>query len=127
MAIFMHAVISTPDFVHDADNAGLSDEEVAKIIDTISSDPAAGKLMVGTGGARKIRFGRQGKRKRGGYRVVTYYGGDDIPVSLLGLFSKGEKANLSKAERNALRKELEGIAADYRVSVRKRVADMKRG
>jgi hypothetical protein len=49
----------------------------------------------------------------------------DIPVFLLGLFSKGEKDNLSKAERNELRKELAGLAADYRACVRKRVTKIK--
>jgi hypothetical protein len=78
--------------------------------------------MEGTGGARKIRFAGRGKGKSGGYRVVTYFGGNDVPVFLLGLFSKGERANLSKAERNELRKELASIAADYRASVKDRVA-----
>jgi hypothetical protein len=58
--------------------------------------------------------------------VVTYFGGDDIPVFLLGLFSKSEKSNLSKAERNELRQELEGLAADYRASVAGKVGEMKR-
>ena len=78
-----------------------------------------------TGGARKVRFAGRGKGKSGGYRVVTYFAGEDIPVFLLALFSKGERENLSKAERNALRKELAGIAADYRALVRARVAELK--
>ena len=53
-------------------------------------------------------------------------GGHDTPVFLLGVFSKGERDNLSKAERNDLRKELAGLAADYRASVRHGVADFKR-
>jgi hypothetical protein len=40
------------------------------------------------------------------YRVVSYYAGDDVPVLLLALVDKGERADLSQAERNALRKEL---------------------
>jgi len=76
--------------------------------------------MVGTGGARKVRFAGRGKGKSGGYRVITFFGGDDIPVFLLNVFSKGERANLSKTERNELRQELTGLANDYRVSVRER-------
>ena len=45
---------------------------------------------------------------------MTFFGGEDIPVFLLGIFGKGDKANLSQAERNELRKELTGLAADYR-------------
>ena len=40
----------------------------------------------------------------GGYRVITYFGGDDIPVFLLTVFSKGERAGLSQAERKSLAK-----------------------
>ena len=94
-------------------------------MNAISAEPTKGDLMAETGGARKIRFAGRGKGKSGGYRVVTYFGGSDIPVFLLGLFSKGEKDNLSKAERNELRKELAGLAADYRASVRKRVTKIK--
>lgn len=34
--------------------------------------------------------------------MITYYAGDDVPVFLLTVFGKGEKDNLTKAERNAL-------------------------
>ena len=63
-------------------------------------------VIVGSGGARKIRFAARGRGKSGGYRVVTYYGGDDLPVFLLNAFKKGDRVNLSKAEINELRDEL---------------------
>jgi hypothetical protein len=34
--------------------------------------------------------------------VISYYAGDDVPVFLLTVFGKGEKDNLTRAERNAL-------------------------
>jgi hypothetical protein len=34
---------------------------------------------------------------------LSHFGGDDIPLFLLTVFGKGEKGNLSQAERNALR------------------------
>jgi hypothetical protein len=121
----MHTVIQTPEFIGDAAAAGLSEDEVEQIVNTVSARPLIGDLMTGTGGARKVRFGGRGRGKSGGYRVVTYFCADDVPVFLLGLFSKGEKDNLSKAERNALRKELAGIAEDYRASTRSRIAKIK--
>lgn len=60
--------------------------------------------MQGTGGCRKLRYRKPGTGKSGGYRVVTWFGGDDIPVFLLTMFGKNERANLSKAERNGLAK-----------------------
>lgn len=60
--------------------------------------------MKETGGCRKFRFKKPGSGKSGGYRVVTYFGGGEIPVVLLTVFGKNEKDNLTKAERNELRK-----------------------
>jgi hypothetical protein len=124
----MHAVIETPSFLADCRNAGLSDDEMSAIVATISTDPFAGDSIPGTGGARKLRFAGRGKGKSGGYRTVSYFAGEDVPVLLLALISKGERADLSQAERNELRKELAGYARDYRAYARKRgFALRKRG
>lgn len=66
----------------------------------IAENPDVGVEMKGTGGARKIRFAGREKGKSGGYRVITFFAGTDIPVFLLAIFSKGEKANLLQSERN---------------------------
>ena len=116
----MHTVIETPDYLQDAKDAGLSGDEMAAIIQAIAFDPKAGDLMVGTGGARKLRFAASGRGKRGGVRTVHYFGGDDVPVFMLAVIKKGDRDNLSKAECNALRKELQGIADAYRNSVKAR-------
>ena len=59
--------------------------------------------MVGTGGCRKVQFKKPGTGKSGGYRVVTYYEGGEIPLILLTVFGKNERANLDRAERNELK------------------------
>jgi hypothetical protein len=110
----VQAVVETPDYLADVRAAGLSDLERQAIIDFLADHPTAGDRIPGTGGARKFRFAGRGKGKSGGYRVITYFGGDDIPVFLLAVFAKGDKVNLSMAERNALRNELKGLATDYR-------------
>jgi len=114
--------VQTPSFITDIKNAGLDQQEADNIVNSLSAKPTAGLVIPGTGGARKIRFAGRGKGKSGGYRVITFYAGDDIPVFLLGVFSKGDRVNLSKAERNEMRKELEGLADDYRQGVQKYVA-----
>lgn len=78
--------------------------------------------MPGTGGARKIRVAGRGKGKSGGYRIVTYFAAPDIPVFILAVINKGERANLSKAEQNALKNELSAIADDYRTGMRRMIA-----
>lgn len=114
----MHAVIETPDFLADAKDAGITDEERSKIVNTLAHTPDIGTEIKGTGGARKVRFAGRGKGKSGGYRVITFYSGQDIPVFLLNVFAKGDRVDLSQAERNELRKELSGLAEDYRQGVR---------
>jgi hypothetical protein len=59
-----------------------------------------------------------GKGKSGGYRVVTFYSGAWLPVFLLTVFGKGTKVDLTRAERNELRRELAGLVEDYRRGVR---------
>jgi hypothetical protein len=103
----------------DAARAGLSEDDQEKIVATISLHPLIGELIRGTGGCRKVRFGGKGKGKRGGFRTVHYFGGTDIPVILLALIDKGERANLSKKERNELRKEMAVYAEEYRKAARK--------
>jgi hypothetical protein len=114
----MHGVIETEDFLRDAADAGMSADERALIVNALSEDPTLGSPMVGTGGARKVRFPVPGKGKSGGYRVIHFYGGRDIPVFILAVFKKNEKDNLTKAERNELKKELAGLAEDYLRSVK---------
>ena len=92
----------------------MSDEERGRVVTVVALDPSAGVAIPGTGGARKLRFGGRGKGKSGGYRVITFFSGADVPVFLLNVFAKGDKVDLTAAERNELRKELAGLADDYR-------------
>jgi len=70
--------------------------------------------MQGTGGARKLRWARPGAGKSGGLRVITFYGCSDLPVFILTVFAKNEKANITKAERNDLAVVLAQLAHTYR-------------
>jgi hypothetical protein len=98
----MHEVIETSAFISAAHDAGMTDTERELAILTVSANPEAGDLMVGTGGCRKVRVAGRGKGKSGGYRLITFYRAKSGEVFLLTVFSKGERANLSKAERNVL-------------------------
>jgi len=99
----MQTVIETESYLRAAKDAGMADAEMTAAVDLVASNPESGDLMQGTGGVRKTRLAGRGKGKSGGYRIVWYFGGGDIPVFLLTVFGKGEKANLTQGERNALR------------------------
>lgn len=118
----MQSIIETSVFLRDASRAGLSDEERMDIVDLVAVNPTIGDLMPGTGGARKVRIAGRGKGKSGGYRVVTYYAAEDLPILLLALIDKGKRADLSRADKNELRHELSGYADDYRASVVEMIA-----
>lgn len=99
----MQTIVELPEFQKRAVNL-LKDEEKASIINYLAFHPQSGDLIQGTGGIRKLRWSAQGKGKSGGVRVIYYYHSDALPLFLLTVFGKGEKANLSKAERNDLGK-----------------------
>jgi hypothetical protein len=117
----MQTVIQTPTFLADAKAAGLDDAELAEIAATIAVNPFVGDIIPGTGGARKVRFGGRGKGKSGGYRVITCYTAEDVPVFLLALVDKGQRADISQADRNALREILGTLADEYRAGVRRKL------
>ena len=124
----MQSVLTTPTFERQAKAAGLDDDEIAKMTAHLAAHPRSGALMQETGGARKVRFPGNEGGKSGGYRTIHYFGGDDVPIFLLGLIDKvGKKANLTDAQKKALAETLPKIADAYRAGAAQRVAEMKKG
>lgn len=82
----LHSVIETPGYLADAREAGLTNAGRDGIVLALAANPTAGHEIPGSGGARKLRFA--GKGKSGGYRVITFYSGVDVPVFLLNIFAK---------------------------------------
>jgi hypothetical protein len=122
----MHAVIETSVFLRDVARAGLSEAERDEIITMIARDPMVGDVIPGTGGARKVRVAGRGKGKSGGYRIITYFAAEDVPVLLLALIDKGERADMTQSERNALRDRLSRFAVIYQEGVRRRLQELRK-
>lgn len=97
----LHSIAELPTYIRLAEKL-LSVDERRDVIDYLAEHPKAGDLMEGTGGVRKLRWRRGGQGKSGGVRVIYYYHDGDMPLYMLTLFVKGDKANLTKAERNEL-------------------------
>ncbi|WP_244613031.1 hypothetical protein [Methylosinus sp. Ce-a6] len=76
----MHTVCETHSFKRAAEEAGMSRAEVEEFTDFIACNPQAGNEMQGTGGCRKVRVGGRGKGKSGGFRVITFFTGPDLPI-----------------------------------------------
>lgn len=97
-------VIEHPHYLKRAERL-LSSKQMEDIADILASDPDAGEIMQGTGGFRKMRYaGVEGKGKSGGVRTIHLFITADHEVHLVDIYGKGEKSNLTKAERNELAK-----------------------
>jgi|SRR5215472_9319477 hypothetical protein len=103
----------------------MTETERGTVIMMLAATPDAGVEIPGTGGARKVRVAGRRKGKSGGYRIITFYTGRDVPVFLLNVFSKGDRVDLSQAERNELRKSWLDWPRIIEIGVRARVESRK--
>ena len=97
----MHTVAETPTFSRQADKL-FSEDERRELIDHLAGDPLAGEEIPGTGGVRKLRFGASARGKRGGARVIYFFGGDRMPIYALLAYAKSSRTNLNPSERRAV-------------------------
>src|SRR4051812_41564636 len=96
------SVVETPEFPSAARKI-LDDEERALLVDYLAYNPAAGDLIPATGGVRKLRWGLEGRGKRGGARVIYFHHDAGMPLFALTAFAKNERADLSQQDRNDFR------------------------
>ena len=105
-------VVETERFLKDVKPI-MSESERAVLVALVGANPEAGEIIPETGGVRKIRWALAGRGKRGGARVIYYYHDERLPVFLLAAYAKNEKANLSRAERNAMKRLIPVLVAGY--------------
>ncbi len=99
---YMITIVELESFQVDADNL-FTERERNDLTDFIAANPHFGDVMPGTGGVRKLRWGVGAKGKRGGARVIYYFRDLNIPVFLLAVYKKGERIDLTMAEREEMR------------------------
>ena len=90
----------------------LDDDNYAALQAFLAVHPDAGNVIRGTGGIRKIRWAMPGRGKRGGSRVIYYWLAEHDYISLLTVYAKGVKDDLTAAEREAWRKAVKAIDND---------------
>jgi hypothetical protein len=105
-------VVETDEFLRKA-KALMSDTEREELVAFLGANPEAGRIVAETGGVRKVRWGFEGRGKRGGARVIYFYHSERLPLFLLTAYPKNEKANLTAAERNAIRRLVQALVAGY--------------
>jgi hypothetical protein len=93
--------------------AYMNDDAYRGLQTFLAGKPAAGDVIPGTGGFRKLRWAdkRRGKGKRGGLRVIYYHLSGDAQIWLFTLYDKGEVADLNPAEKRQLKAALDAELA----------------
>lgn len=92
----------------------LSVEERTDLIAYLAEHPYSGVVIQGTGGIRKLRWSRHRKGKSGGVRVIYYVYNESMPLYLLAVFGKNEKANISDEEKHILATLVKELVAYWR-------------
>ncbi len=108
-----NTVIETESFIKQA-AALWSSAELDDLKDYLARNPLAGDEMPGTGGLRKLRWGRSGMGKRGGARVIYYDYNETAPVYLFMAYAKAAQENPSPAAVAILAK----LAAAAKASIK---------
>ena len=87
----------------------LDDDEYRLLQAALMANPAAGDLVRGSGGIRKMRWAAAGTGKRGGLRVIYYWITKRDHVLLLTMYRKSEVSDLAPVEVRALRALVESL------------------
>jgi len=96
-------VAETPLFVCQAEDVW-DDAEREAFVTFIAGDPEAGDMIPEAGGVRKVRWTRSGTGKRGGARVIYFYGDAERPLYLLMVYAKARREELTSDEKKTVRK-----------------------
>ena len=100
--MFLHVhFIETPVFTRQI-TALLDDGDYRQLQVTLALKPAAGDLIRGSGGLRKIRWAVRGRGKSGGIRVI-YYLVDEGEIYFLFAYAKNEQEDLDSRQLRILR------------------------
>jgi hypothetical protein len=94
-------VVETQTFQRQAEKIWDEEERMA-LIDHVARNPETGVVVPGTGGVRKMRWGRAGSGKRGGARVIYFYFHEEAPLYLLLAYAKARAEDMSGDEKRAI-------------------------
>lgn len=90
-------------------NLGLDENDMRRLEQEILDNPKVGQVMRDTGGVRKMRFAFENRGKSGSVRIIYVDFEVYEKVYLIDAYQKSEKDNLSKSERNDIKKVVELI------------------
>ncbi len=80
----------------------LDDDDYRALQIALLLRPEQGPVIPGSGGLRKIRWGVQGRGKRGGLRIIYYWDKPSSTFYMLFAYHKNEQGDLSAAQVHTL-------------------------
>lgn len=80
----------------------LDDEQYRAMQLALALRPEQGALIPGGGGLRKLRWGAEGRGKRGGVRSIYYWAVDDELCYMVYMYAKNEQGDLTATQLRAL-------------------------
>ena len=89
----MFEFIETPFFTKALDRY-LDDDEYCELQTHLIKQPNSGKVVPGSGGVRKLRWGAEGRGKRGGLRVIYYLRLARGHIWMLAIYGKNVSENM---------------------------------
>ena len=101
--------IEVPMFTKKWHELGLTDDDLRLLQEELLKNPKSGAVMQGTGGLRKLRFAFPGRGKSGSCRVLYIDFVIDESIYFIFAYLKSEMDNLSREERNNIKKLIEQI------------------
>lgn len=99
--------VMLPEFDKKWKEIGFTDKELKTLQEELTINPNKGDLMQGTGGLRKIRVAFEGRGKSSSTRVCYVDFAVYERIYLITAYTKNEKDNLTKEERNEVKKVIE--------------------
>lgn len=81
----------------------LSNEEYRHLQNALVKRPNLGAVIRGSGGLRKMRWSMQGRGKRGGVRVIYYWGVQQKQLLMLLIYPKNVQDDLTPNQLKMLR------------------------
>jgi hypothetical protein len=82
----------------------MDDGERAELVAYLAYNPMVGDVIPGSGGVRKVRWGLEGRGKRGGARVIYFFHDLEMPLYIFTAYAKNEREDLDQSEIKAFQK-----------------------
>jgi hypothetical protein len=82
----------------------MDDDEREELVAYLAYNPMVGDVIPGSGGVRKVRWGLEGRGKRGGARVIYFFHDLEMPLYIFTAYAKNEREDLDPSEVKAFQK-----------------------